>query len=80
MAATGGAIGQEVANAALVTGDLVINGVPVGPTLQSYDTASSTGRDTNAIAKAEAINKIAEQTGVAIVNSTILTQAPSRPV
>ncbi|MCB1616263.1 MAG: hypothetical protein KDI30_09640 [Pseudomonadales bacterium] len=68
-----GAIGQEVANAALVTGDLVINGVPVGPTLQSYDTASSTGRDTSAIAKAEAINKIAEQTGVrAIVNSTIL--------
>ncbi|PIE42987.1 MAG: flagellin [Gammaproteobacteria bacterium] len=67
-----GAIGQEVDDQALTTGDIVINGVPVGPTLESYDTASSTLRDTSAIAKAEAINQIAEQTGVrAIVNATV---------
>ncbi len=68
-----GAVGQEVNNEALLTGDLVINGVPVGPTLASFDTASSTGRDSSAIAKAEAINLISEQTGVtAIVNATAL--------
>ncbi|ARU57181.1 flagellin-like protein [Oleiphilus messinensis] len=68
-----GAISQEVNNQTLVTGDLVINGVPVGPTLASFDTASSTQNASSAIAKAQAINNIAEQTGVrAEVNSTTL--------
>ncbi|PID42427.1 MAG: flagellin [Proteobacteria bacterium] len=67
-----GAIGQEVGVNPLSTGDIVINGVPVGPTLQSYDTASSTARDSSAIAKAEAINRVSDQTGVtAIVNATV---------
>ncbi|MCP5206955.1 MAG: flagellin [Hahellaceae bacterium] len=66
-----GAISQEVNGTALVTGDLVINGVPVGPTLSSFDTASSTGNAASAIAKAKAINSIADKTGVrAEVNST----------
>jgi flagellin len=66
-----GAISQEVNNQTLKTGDLVINGVPVGPTLASFDNASSTGKDTSAIAKAEAINRISDKTGVrAEVNAT----------
>lgn len=59
--------------AALSAGDIVINGVPVGPTLTTYDTASTTNSDQSAIAKAEAINRVSEQTGViANVNANIV--------
>jgi len=66
-----GAIGQSVDGTAFSTGDLVINGVPIGPTLASFDTASSTGNSSSAIAKAVAINSVADQSGVtASVNAT----------
>jgi flagellin len=59
--------------AALASGDIVINGVPVGPTLTTFDTASTVNSDQSSIAKAEAINRVSEQTGVrAIVNSNIV--------
>lgn len=70
-----GAIGQAVTSAAFTTGDLVINGVPVGPTLASFDTASpsGTGPSGSAIAKAEAINRVSDQSGVtASVNATLV--------
>src|SRR5690606_39266911 len=57
------------------TGDIVINGVPVGPTLASFDTSSpsATGPAGSAIAKAEAINRVADQSGVrATVNATLV--------
>jgi flagellin len=69
-----GAIGSEVSTSALSAGDLVINGVPVGPTQSNYDTASSTQNDASAIAKAAAINQVSDQTGVtAKANETIIT-------
>lgn len=70
-----GAIGQSVDSSAFTTGDLVINGVPVGPTLAAFDTASPaiTNPETSAIAKAEAINRISDQSGVrASVNATLI--------
>ncbi len=68
-----GAIGAEVGANALVTGDIVINGVPVGPTLASFDTASSTSQASSAIAKAVAINQVSDRTGVtAKVNQNIV--------
>jgi flagellin len=70
-----GAIGQSVSAVAFSTGDLVINGVPVGPTVAAFDTASptSTGPEGSGIAKAEAINRVSDQSGVtAIVNSTLV--------
>lgn len=69
-----GAISQEVSATALVTGDIVINGVAVGTTLASYDTASSTQNNASAISKAFAINEISDRTGVrAEVNATLFT-------
>lgn len=56
---------------ALASGDLTINGVAVGPSLASSDTASSGENAGSAIAKAAAINAISDQTNVtAIVNET----------
>lgn len=67
-----GAIGAQVGVNALATGDIVINGVPVGPSLASFDTASSANQDSSAISKAAAINKVSDRTGVtAEVNKTI---------
>ncbi|MDE1463530.1 flagellin [Spartinivicinus poritis] len=72
-----GVAGDNVTNAALATGDLVINGVAVGPSLDSYDTASvdvgGNEKAESAIAKAAAINLVSEQTGVtAKANQTIV--------
>ncbi len=70
-----GLVSQEQPAAAMVTGDLVINSVPVGPSLASDDSASPTATSPaqSAIAKAAAINKVADQTGVtAVVNASIL--------
>jgi flagellin len=59
--------------AALSAGDIVINGVPVGPTLATFDTASTNGSAESSISKAEAINRVGEQTGVtASVNKNIV--------
>ena len=58
---------------ALAAGDLVVNGVSIGASQTSDDTASSTDNDASAIAVAAAINRASEQTGVsARVNSTVL--------
>jgi len=71
-----GAIGQSVSTVAFSTGDLVINGVPVGPTLAAFDTSSGTNNDGSAIAKAVAINEVADQSGVtAVVNATYVNAA-----
>lgn len=70
----GGAVGNNVTNAALVTGDLVLNGVAVGPTQASFDTASTTNNNASAISKAVAINKVSDQTGItAVANTTVVT-------
>ena len=69
-------------NLAMVSGDLVLNGVLVGASLAEYDTASFGDRDSanstqadyvgsSAIAKAAAINAVTEQSGVfAVVDDT----------
>lgn len=68
-----GAISAPVGNAAITTGDIVINGVPVGPSQASFDTSSNVSGETGAIAKAEAINKVSDRTGVtADVNANII--------
>ena len=68
-----GAISETQPAIPMATGDIVINGVPVGPSLSSFDTASSTGNDYSAISKAGAINEVSDRTGVtAEVNSAIL--------
>ncbi|KZZ56002.1 flagellin [Oleiphilus sp. HI0125] len=68
-----GVVSAPSPGAALASGDIVINGVPVGPTLTTFDTASTANSDQSAIAKAEAINRVSEQTGVvAKVNANIL--------
>jgi flagellin len=48
----------------LQEGDLVINGVPVGGTTNAMDSASSANKNQSAIAVAEAINRVSEETGV----------------
>jgi flagellin len=69
-----GAISDTVPGSDLAAGDIVINGVPIGPSLDGYDTASNVQRSESAIAKAVAINEVSDRTGVtAQVNSTILT-------
>ena len=63
---TAGAVSDAgtIANVALATGDLIINGVAVGAGLTTDDTASSVGNANSAIAKAAAINKVSDQSGV----------------
>lgn len=69
---TAGAVGDEVAAAALAAGDLTINGVAIGASKDSDDNASTLADNgVTAIAKAAAINKVADKTGVtASVNET----------
>lgn len=54
-------------DSALAAGQLVINGVSVGATRAADDTASTSEANTSAIAKAAAINRISDQTGVTAV-------------
>ena len=55
---------------ALVAGDLVINGVAVGASSSTADTASIAGAASSSISKVAAINAVSEQTGVtATVNA-----------
>lgn len=49
---------------AFASGDLLINGVDVGASLAADDTASSSENASSAIAKAAAINRVSDQTGV----------------
>lgn len=58
--------------AALAEGDLVINGVTIGASVGSADTASTTDASFSSIAKAAAINAKSSSTGVsATVNETV---------
>ena len=50
-------------DATLAHGDLVINGVAVGASLSEYDSLFCC-KTASAIAKAEAINQVSDQTGV----------------
>ncbi|HYD79830.1 MAG TPA: flagellin [Paucimonas sp.] len=49
---------------AFTAGDFKVNGILVGASLSSYDTASTTNKTFSAIAKAAAINAISGETGV----------------
>ncbi len=49
---------------AFSNGDLIINGVAIGASLASDDTASTNNAAASAIAKAAAINRVSDQTGV----------------
>ena len=56
---------------ALADGDLILNGVVVGASLATDDTKSYDSNASSAIAKAAAINRVSEQSGVtATVNQT----------
>ncbi|WP_310476688.1 flagellin [Sandarakinorhabdus sp.] len=62
------------ANQALQAGDLVINGTTIGSSLSSDDSLSSGNKAASALAKAAAINRATEQTGVrAVVGQTVMT-------
>lgn len=51
-------------DSAFQNGDLILNGVAVGASLASDDTASTDNASASAIAKAAAINRVSAQTGV----------------
>jgi flagellin len=66
---------------ALSAGNLIINGVAVGATRDADDVASSTLNNTSAIAKAAAINRVSDQTGVtAVVDVNTLAGSPMTAV
>ena len=64
---------------ALADGDLLLNGVAVGASLATDDKLSYKGNEASAIAKAAAINRVAEQSGVhatvgqTTVNGSVMT-------
>ena len=63
-----------VANQALQGNDLRINGVVIGSSRAADDSLSSVAKESSAIAKAAAINRVSSQTGVrAVVGSTTMT-------
>ncbi|KZX74941.1 flagellin [Oleiphilus sp. HI0009] len=55
---------SDASRAALVSGDLTINGANVGATFASDDTASTGSQSASGIALAAAINRISDTTGV----------------
>jgi flagellin len=62
---TGGTLEAGVSFDALASGDLIINGVVVGPSLARDDTASpTTAAAASAISKVAAINRVSEASGV----------------
>jgi flagellin len=68
--------GDSLTGVALTSGDLVVNGVAVGQTLSSYDTASTANASGSGIAVAAAINLVGDQSGVtATANATQVTSA-----
>lgn len=54
----------DILTTAFTAGDFKINGVSIGASLASKDTASTTNKAGSAIAKAYAINEVSDQTGV----------------
>lgn len=68
-----GVIGNGATGATLESGDLVINGVSVGATFDSQDTASSAKNDQSAIAISAAINAVSDKSGVtAVANENVV--------
>jgi len=66
---------------ALAAGNLIINGVAVGATRDADDVSSSTLNNTSAIAKAAAINRVSDQTGItAVVDVNTLAGSPMTPL
>ena len=64
---------------ALSAGDLILNGVSIGASQATDDTASSTDADASGIAIAAAINRASDQSGVtAVVNATTLVGGTSQ--
>lgn len=64
----------------LRTGDLVINGVTVGPSHADDDELSAVSAASSAIAKAAAINRVSGQTNVrAVVGEAVLTGSAMAP-
>lgn len=61
LSSVGGVVGTF---GAFTAGDLLINGVDVGASLASDDSASSASATASAISKAAAINRVSDQTGV----------------
>ena len=61
LSAVGGTVTQTPA---LSSGDLVLNGVVVGASLTTDDNLSSASKDASAIAKAAAINRVSDLSGV----------------
>lgn len=61
LSSVGGTVTQTPA---LVSGDLVLNGVVVGASLTTDDSLSSASKDASAIAKAAAINRVSDISGV----------------
>ena len=61
LSSVGGTVTQTPA---LVSGDVVLNGVVVGASLTTDDNLSSASKDASAIAKAAAINRVADRSGV----------------
>lgn len=76
-----GAVAAGNSASAMAEGDLVINGVSVGGTDAGMDNSSVTLAANSAIAKAEAINRVSEESGVTAevistrVNSAAVTAA-----
>ncbi len=63
-----------VSNQALQANDLRINGVVIGSSRDTDDSLSSVAKEASAIAKAAAINRVSDQTGVrAVVGTTAMT-------
>ena len=61
LSSVGGTITQTPA---MLSGDLVLNGVVVGASLTTDDQLSTNNKDASAIAKAAAINRVTDQSGV----------------
>ena len=62
--------GATADSVSLKEGDLILNGVSVGAPSVSDDTASSVDKNLSSIAKAAAINKVSDQTGVTATVNT----------
>lgn len=80
---TGGAaqVASKLDNSttAMVAGDVKINGVSIGASESTSDTASSDNKDASAISKAAAINAVSDQTGVtAVVLENIATNSSAQ--
>ena len=67
-------VANLTANQTLLGNDLRINGVAVGSSRATDDHLSSSGKEASALAKAAAINRVSDQTGVkAVVGKTVMT-------